>query len=74
MYPQFWKHLDVDFSFSFHLGVIKKTLLLTKKCDILKPLNVNILDLQMYMFKFTIKMWAPKAMVEPIDVNPMIKF
>jgi hypothetical protein len=41
--------------------------------DILKPLNVNILDLQMYMFKLIMKMWAPKAMVEPIDVNPMIK-
>jgi hypothetical protein len=32
MYPQFWKHLDVDFIF-FAPWYHKKTLLLTKKCE-----------------------------------------
>jgi hypothetical protein len=39
-----------------------------------KPLNIaNLLDLQMCMFKLTMKMKAPKAMVEPFDTNLMTK-
>jgi hypothetical protein len=39
-----------------------------------EPLNIaNLLDLQMCMFKLTMKMKAPKAMVEPFDTNLMTK-
>jgi hypothetical protein len=43
--------------------------------QVVEPLNIaNLLDLQMCMFKLTMKMKAPKAMVEPFDTNPMTKF
>jgi hypothetical protein len=38
--------------------------------QVVEPLNIaNLLDLQMCMFKFTMKTKAPKAMAEPFDTN-----
>ncbi len=76
VYPQFWMQLDVDFSFSLHLTIIKKHCCETKKVkpsllQVAKPLNFDLLNLQMCMFKFTMKTQAPKAIIEPFDVNPM---
>jgi hypothetical protein len=48
---------------------VKPSLLL----QLAKPLDVNILDLQMCIFKLTMKSQAPKAMVEPFDTNPVTK-
>jgi len=71
------KH-SADVSFYLHLGIIKKHYCELKNVklsllEISKPLNVNILDLQMSMFNFVMKMHAPKAMAKPFDVNPMTK-
>ncbi len=41
--------------------------------QVAKPLDANILDLQMCIFKLTMKSQAPKAMVEPFDTNPVTK-
>jgi hypothetical protein len=40
--------------------------------QVVKPLNANLLGLQMCFFKF-MKMHVPKAMVEPFDINIMTK-
>ncbi len=79
VYPQLWMQLDVDFSFSLHMFIIKKHYFQAKRVkpsllQVVKPLDVNILDLQMCIFEFTMKTQAPKAMVEPFDTNPMTKF
>jgi hypothetical protein len=69
---------DVDFSFSLHMDIIKKHYYQAKKVkpslihDI-EPLDANILDLQMCIFKFTMKTQAPKAMVEPFDTIQVTK-
>jgi hypothetical protein len=67
-----------DVSFYLHLSIIKKHYCELKNVkisllEISNPLNVNILDLQMSMFKFIMKMHAPRAMAKPFDVNPMTK-
>jgi hypothetical protein len=42
--------------------------------QVVEPLNIaNLLDLQMFMFKLTMKMKAPKAMAEPVDTNLVTK-
>jgi hypothetical protein len=41
--------------------------------QVAKPLDANILDLQMCIFKLTIKTQAPKAMVGPFDTNLVTK-
>jgi len=42
--------------------------------QVVKPLNIaNLLDLQMCMFKLTMKMKPPKALVEPFDTNLVTK-
>jgi hypothetical protein len=41
--------------------------------QVVKPLDVNLLDLQMCIFKFTMKMQVPKVMAKPFDTNPMTK-
>ncbi len=42
--------------------------------QLVEPLNIaNLLDLQMCMFKFTMKMKAPKAMAEAFDTNLVTK-
>jgi hypothetical protein len=71
--------LDVDFSFPLHMVIIKKHYCQAKRVKPsllqgVEPLDVNILDLYMCIFKFTMKTQAPKAMVEPFDINPMTKF
>jgi hypothetical protein len=78
MYPQFWMQLDVDYSFSLHMAIIKKHYSQAKKVkpsllQVVKPLDVNILDLHMCIFKFTMKTQVPKAMVEPFDINHVTK-
>jgi hypothetical protein len=41
--------------------------------QVVKPLDVKLLDLQMCIFKLTMKTQAPKAMAKPSDINPMTK-
>jgi hypothetical protein len=70
--------LDVDLFFSLHMVVIKKHYCETNKVKpsllhVAKPFDANILDLQMCIFKFTMKIQVPKAMAEPFDTNPMTK-
>jgi hypothetical protein len=78
MYPQFWMHLGVNISFSFHFSIFKKhfcelTNVKLLLLEISELLNANILDLHMSMFKLIVKTQAPKAMVKSFDVNPMTK-
>ncbi len=78
MFLQFWMHHDVDSSFSLHLGVIKKhyseiKIVKPSFLQTTKPSNANILDIQMCMFKLTMKMQTLKAMNELFDTNPMTK-
>jgi hemerythrin len=56
MYTQLEMHLNVDSFYSFHLGVINKDYYESKNVkpsflQISKPLNSNILNLHMCMFK-----------------------
>jgi hypothetical protein len=58
MYPQFWIHHDVNFFFSLHMAIIKNHYCEVKKVkpsllQVVKPLDVNLLDLQMCIFKLT---------------------
>jgi hypothetical protein len=60
VYPQFWMQLDTDLSFSLHMVVIKKHYCEVKRVkpsllQVAEPLDVNNLDLQMCIFKFTMK-------------------
>jgi len=41
--------------------------------QVVKPLNVNLLDMQQSMFKLVMQAQAIKAMVEPFDMNPSTK-
>jgi hypothetical protein len=41
--------------------------------QVVKPLDANLLDLQMCIFKFTMKMQVPKVMAKPFDIDPMTK-
>jgi hypothetical protein len=78
VYPQFWMQPYVDFSFSLHMVIIKKHYYKAKRVklsllQVVKPLDVKLLDLQMCIFKLTMKTQAPKAMAKPSDINPMTK-
>jgi len=60
VYPQFWIQLNANKSFLLHMVVIKKHYCETKRVkpslsQVEEPLDVNILDLQMCIFKFTMK-------------------
>ncbi len=75
---KFWMHPNVDSLFFLHLGIIQKHQCQPNSAkhsllEISKFLDVAILDLQMSMFKFTMKTQAHKAMVEPFDVNLMTR-
>jgi hypothetical protein len=73
VYPEFWMQPDVDLFFSLHMAVIKKHYCETNK---VKPSLLHVaepLDLQMFIFKFTMKTQVPKAMAEPFDTNPVTK-
>jgi hypothetical protein len=65
-------HLDAKIFFSL---IIKKHYYQPKSVkpsllEISKPLNANILDFHMSIFKYSVmKMQAPNAMVEPFNVN-----
>jgi hypothetical protein len=66
------------FLFLFAYGYHKETLLWNNKAETLiaigcRPLDANLLDLQMCIFKLTMNMKAPKAMAKPFDINPMTK-
>jgi len=78
VYPQFWMQLDADLSFSLHMVVGKKHYCEAQRVkpsllQVAKPLDVNILDLQMCIFKLTMKTHAPKAMAKPFDTNLVTK-
>jgi hypothetical protein len=40
---------------------------------VVKPLDANFLDLQICIFKLTMKTQAPKVMAEPFDTNLISK-
>ncbi len=68
----------MDFSFSLHMAIINKHYCEAKMVkpsflQVAKPLDANLLDLQMCIFKLTMKMQVPKAMTKPFDINPMTK-
>jgi hypothetical protein len=78
MYPQLCMHLDANIFSSFHFGILKKHYHELKSVKLLllessKLLNANILDLQMSMFKLTMKTQAPKTMAKSLDVNLVTK-
>ncbi len=78
VYPQFWMQFDADFSFSLHMVLIKKhyceaTKVKPSLLQVAKPFDANLLDLQMCIFKYTMKMQVPKVMAKPFDTNPMTK-
>jgi hypothetical protein len=78
VYPEFWIQPDVDLFFSLHMAVIKKHYCETNKVKpsllhVAEPLDANILDLQMCIFKFTVETQVPKAVAEPFDTNPVTK-
>jgi len=69
---------NVDFFFYLHLVIIQKHYYEAKRVkpmllQVAKPLNVNLLDLQMCIFKLTMKMQAPKDMDELFNTNIMTK-
>ncbi len=41
--------------------------------QVVKPLNVNLLDMQISMFRLVMKAQEIKAMAEPFDINPNTK-
>ncbi len=74
VYSQFCMYSNAYLSFSLHMAIIKKHYCEAKKVkpslvQVAEPLDVTILDLQMCIFKLTMKTQAPKAMVEPFDIN-----
>ncbi len=78
VYSQFWMQTNVDFFFYLHLVIIQKHYYEAKRVkpmllQVAKPLNVNLLDLQMCILKLTMKMQAPKDMDESFDTNIMTK-
>jgi hypothetical protein len=78
VYSQFWMQTNVDFFFYLHLVIIQKHYYEAKRVkptllQVAKPLNVNLLDLQMCILKLTMKMQAPKDMDESFDTNLMTK-
>jgi hypothetical protein len=58
VYPQFWIQPNANFSFYLHMAIIKKHYCEVKRVkpsllQVVKPLDVNLLDLQMCIFKLT---------------------
>jgi hypothetical protein len=58
--------------FFLHMAIINKHYCEAKKVkpsllQVAEPLDANLLDLQMCIFKFTMKTQAPKAMTKPFD-------
>jgi len=41
--------------------------------QVAKSFDANLLDLEMCIFKYTMKMQVPKVMGKPFDTNPMTK-
>jgi hypothetical protein len=69
---------SANLSFSLHMAIINKHYCEAKRVkpsllQVAKPLDVNFLDLQMCIFKLTMKMQVPKAMAKPFDINTVTK-
>jgi hypothetical protein len=80
VYPQYWMWLECDATFFKHLQVIKSNFYLgkTHKVDdqdmmVGELLNVNDLDCQQGVFKYTMKSNAIACMAPPFDLNPLTK-
>jgi len=78
IYPQYWLQPNCESTFVNHLSLIKQHYYISQNLGVdnnwvFEAIPSEILDLQISLFKLTMKSHVSKAMVERKDENPMIR-